>query len=110
MALHNDYGYSQVVPSGPLYRSVEFKGNEAIASFDYAEGLHSSDGKPLRTFEIAEYLGEYYPAEAEIIGNKIKLTAKEVKHPCFVRYAWQPFTDANLVNGSDMPASTFTNE
>lgn len=107
LALHNDYGYKHVVPSGPLYRSVEFKGNEAIVTFDYAEGLHAADGKPLRTFEIAEYLGEYHPAEAEIKGNQIRLTAKEVKHPRFVRYAWQPFTDANLVNRAGLPASTF---
>ena len=110
LALHNDYGYSSIVPSGPLFRSVEFKGKEALVSFDYAEGLHSSDGQPLRTFEIAEYEGEFHPAEATIVGNQIRLTSKEVKHPRFVRYGWQPFTTANLVNGANLPASTFRNE
>ena len=110
LALHNDYGFRHVVPSGPLFRSVEFKGSEAWVSFDYAEGLHASDGQPLRTFELAEYEGEFHPAQAEVVGNRIKLTSKEVSHPRFVRYGWQPYTTANLVNGADMPASTFRSE
>ncbi len=110
LALHNDYGYASVVPSGPLFRAVEYKGKEAWVSFDYADGLHGSDGQPLRTFEIAEYEGEFHPAEAEIVGNLIRLTSKEVKHPRYVRYAWQPFTTANLVNGANLPASTFRSE
>ena len=109
LALHNDYGFKSVTPSGPLFRAVEFKGNEAIISFDYADGLRSSDGQALRTFELAEYEGEFYPAQAKIVGEKVRLTAKGVKHPRFVRYAWKPFTRANLVNGAGLPASTFTN-
>lgn len=107
LALHNYYGFSHVVPSGPLFRSVEFRGSEAWINFDNADGLHSSDGQPLRTFEIAEYEGEFYPAEAEIVTNKIRLTSKFVKNPTIVRYGWQPFTTANLVNGAGLPASTF---
>lgn len=110
LALHNDYGYASVVPYGPLFRAVEYKGKEAWVSFDYADGLHASDGQLLRTFEIAEYEGEFHSAEAEIVGNQIRLTSKEVKHPRYVRYAWQPFTTANLVNGANLPASTFRSE
>ncbi|MDE5788208.1 MAG: sialate O-acetylesterase, partial [Bacteroidaceae bacterium] len=110
LALHNDYGYTDVVPSGPLFRSVEFKGSEAWVSFDYAEGLHTDDNLPLRTFEVAEHEGEFHPAKAEIVGNRVRLTSKDVKRPRFVRYGWQPFTQANLVNGAGLPASTFISE
>ena len=106
-ALHNDYGFASVVPSGPLFRSVEFKGDEAWLSFDYANGLRSSDGQPLRTFEVAEFEGEFHPADAQVVGSRIKLTSKAVKHPRLVRYGWQPFTRANLVNEAGLPASTF---
>ena len=109
-ALHNNYGFKSVVPSGPLFRSVEFKGNTATISFDYADGLRSSDGQPLRTFELAEHEGEFHPAQAEITGNKVRLTSKQVKRPRFVRYGWQPFTRANLVNAAGLPASTFRSE
>lgn len=30
-----------------------------------------------------------------------------IKEPQYVRYGWQPFTRANLVNGEGLPASTF---
>ncbi len=105
-ALNKSY-QKAVTPSGPLFHSVEFKDNAAYVSFNYAKDLHASDGKTLRTFEIAEVDGLYYPAETVVIGEKVKLSSVEVQHPKFVRYGWQPFTRANLVNGDGMPASTF---
>ncbi len=109
-ALHNDYGYKHVVPSGPLFRSATFSKGCAWVSFEYADGLHASDGKALRTFEVAEYEGEFHPASAEIVGKQVKVSSPKVKNPRYVRYGWQPFTDANLVNGANLPASTFRNE
>lgn len=109
-ALHNDYGFSHIVPSGPLFRSVSFREGSAWVQFRYAEGLHSSDGAPLRTFEVAEYDGEFFPAEAVVVGDEVRVSSPEVKHPRFVRYGWQPFTRANLVNGAGLPASTFRSE
>ena len=35
------------------------------------------------------------------------LTCPEVNHPKLVRYAWEPYTRANLYNGAGLPASTF---
>ena len=90
-----------------MFRNVEFRDGAADVSFDCAEGMHSSDGKPLRTFEVAETEDIYYPATAEVVGNQIKVYSKEVKNPLRVRYGWQPFTRANLVNGDGLPASTF---
>lgn len=108
-ALNKSYGFTSVVPSGPLYRSVEFKDRAAFLSFDYAEGLCSSDRKPLRTFEIAEFDGCFVPATAEILEDgQIKVYNDEIKNPRYVRYAWTPCPlDANLVNGAGLPASTF---
>lgn len=106
-ALNRTYGMQQVVPSGPLFQKVEYHKGAAYLTFDCGEGLHASDGKPLRTFEIAETEGVYYPATAEVVGNQIRVVSKEVKNPRHVRYGWQPFTRANLVNGAGLPASTF---
>ena len=110
IALNKTYGKSAIVPSGPLFRQVNFRKDTAYISFDYADGLRTSDGKTPRTFEIAEYPGLFYPAKAEIKGNEIKLTGREVKKPRFVRYGWQPYTRANLINAEGLPASTFTTE
>lgn len=106
-ALNQTYGQTNVVPSGPLFRSMELRDGAAYLSFDYAENMGSADRQPLRTFEVAETEGVYYPATAEVIGNQIKVYNKKVKQPHYVRYGWQPFTRANLVNGSGLPASTF---
>lgn len=109
-ALNRTYGCKQVVPSGPLFRSVEFRNGAAYLTFDYGEGMHSADGQPLRTFEVAEIDGLFEPAVAEVEGNKLKVYSRKIKHPRYVRYGWQPFTRANLVNEAGLPASTFRAE
>lgn len=106
-ALNRTYGMKAVVPSGPLFRSAEFRKGAAYVSFDFADGMSSSDGKALRTFEVAETEGLFYPAKAEIVGDRIKVYSDQVKHPRYVRYGRQPFTRANLVNAQGLPASTF---
>ena len=108
-ALNKTYGH-QVVPSGPLYKSVSFNGNVAYVSFDYAEGLKASEGSELLTFEIAGEDQVFYPAKAIVEGKQIKVWSNEVKEPKVVRYGWQPFTRANLVNGAGLPASTFRSD
>ena len=108
-ALNKTYGH-RVVPSGPLYKSVSFNKNVAMVSFDYAEGMKASEGKELRTFEIAGEDQVFYPAKAVVEGSKVKVWSDKVKEPKIVRYGWQPFTRANLVNGAGLPASTFRSD
>ena len=94
-ALNKTYGH-EILPSGPLYRSVIFKDSTAYVTFDYGKGMHSSDGDKLRTFEIAEHDGLFVPAEAQIIdGKTVKVWSGQIRNPTFVRYGWQPFTRAN---------------
>ncbi len=105
-ALSETYGYD-MVPSGPLYKSVTFDKSVATVSFDYVEGMKPSEGTELRTFEIAGEDRVFYPAKAVVEGNQVKVWSERVKEPKVVRYGWQPFTRANLVNGEGLPASTF---
>ena len=109
-ALNKTYGHD-VVPSGPLYKSVSFNKNIAYVSFDYAEGMKAAEeGTELRTFEVAGEDQIFYPAKAVIEGNQVKVWSDKVKLPKIVRYGWQPFTRANLVNGAGLPASTFRSD
>ena len=105
-ALNQTYGHG-VTPSGPIYNKVEREGNALVVSFAYSDGLRTSDGNSPRCFEIAGEEGMFYPAQAKIEGDQVRLTSPEVKLPRFVRYGWQPFTRANLVNSDGLPASTF---
>ena len=108
-ALGDTYG-KKVLPSGPLFRSATFNGKVATVTFDYAQGMHSADGKTLRGFELSDGNGIFYPATAEVIGEEVKVTSEEVSNPKAVRYGFSPVTDGNLVNEANLPASTFTSE
>lgn len=105
-ALAKTYG-QDITPSGPVFSSVTRQADALIVSFLYADGLQTSDGKAPSCFEIAEEDGLFQPATATIEGNTVRLTSPTIKH---VRYAWQPFTRANLVNADHLPASTFRGE
>ena len=108
-ALNKTY-LKDIVPSGPLFRGADVRGEKVYLSFDYGQGMRSSDGKSLRCFEVAEFEGIYYPATDEVVGEQVKVYSKEVRNPRYVRYGWQPFTRANLVNRAGLPASTFRAE
>lgn len=109
-ALNRVYNMKGVVPQGPTIKKAERVGpGTVIITFDYADGLTTSDGFSPRTFEMAQYKDLYSPAETvEILDdNRIKLVNSSIETPRFIRYAWQPVTRANLVNGAGLPASTF---
>ena len=108
VALHRTYGFADVVDSGPAIRRATLRDGAVYAEFDCAEGLHTSDGEPLRRFELAEYDGLFQPAEAVVCEDgTVRICSEAVTCPRFLRYGWQPYTDANMVNGEGLPASTF---
>jgi len=95
---------------GPVFVEAKSMGpHGATLCFEYttARGLTTSDGKAPCTFELADEFGIFHPAKATIKGTNVIVTSKEVKRPTAVRYGWQPFTRANLVNAYGLPASTF---
>jgi sialate O-acetylesterase len=51
-ALHQDYNYKNIVPSGPLPLKASFKKGRLVISFHYTDGLQTSDGKALRGFSV----------------------------------------------------------
>jgi len=107
LALHDTYGRADVVPCGPQpVRARAVEGGVAV-DFEVARGLRTSDGTAPCTFEVAEYEGLYFPARAAVEGHRIVLRSDSVRRPRFVRYGWQPFTRANVVNGAGLPLSTF---
>lgn len=104
-ALHHSYGYN-VVSEGPGILKVEAQGNIMVLNFDNAEGLRAN-GPRLIGFEVAGEDGLYYGADARVDGKEVIVMSERVVRPVSVRYGWQPFTRANLVNGAGLPCSTF---
>lgn len=106
-ALHNVYGRADIAASSPnpIAARADREGNVAI---DFDRTLATSDGKAPTTFEVADATMLFRPAKATILPEGKVLLERAVDRPRYVRYAWQPFTRANLISSTDsLPASTF---
>ena len=109
IALNRSYGMSEITPCGPMFKSVTFDKVAAYPTFEYDNGLQAADGGEIIGFELAGEDKIFYPATAKVVKGKLKVSSNEVKEPKYIRYGWQPYTNANLVNGDRLPASTFKN-
>lgn len=108
--------------SGPLLEKAELRGDEVALTFAHAEGLSArevdaaretwtaqapaGDGK-LKGFEIQPAGGRFLPAGGRMDGRTVFLSAKGLKPPLKVRYAWKYTPDGNLYNRAGLPASPF---
>jgi sialate O-acetylesterase len=107
-ALAKDYGRSDIVVSGPIYRAMTVENGKAMLSFDYVGGgLATSDDKPLTWFTIAGADGQFYPATAEIVGDRLAVSSPAVPAPTVVHFAWDEGARPNFVNKAGLPASPF---
>ena len=104
-ALHNIYGHD-VVSEGPSCIKARKVGALTYLYLKNGIGLQAKNGR-LIGFEVAGDDGVFHTATAEIEGESVLLRCDEVTEPTMVRYGWQPFTQANLVNGAQLPCSTF---
>jgi sialate O-acetylesterase len=106
LALHNDYGQNEIVPSGPLYKSQTIHSDYIDLSFEHiGSGLMAKND--LSGFEIATSDGQFAPAQAKIIGDQIRVSSKMIKNPKRVRYGWKNYFEATLFNLEGLPASSF---
>lgn len=110
-SLCHTYGH-HVVPSGPSYKGhILGDRGEVMLEYDYAEGVQAKQkGQSLIGFELAGADGIYYEAIAKIVDGKVCVSSPYVPITKAIRYGWQPFTRANLVNAAGLPASTFKEE
>jgi sialate O-acetylesterase len=103
------YGENKTVYSGPVYKSINVKGKEAILTFtNTGSGLAVKNGGELKCFEICGIDNKYYLAKAKIKNNTIIVWCDNVTKPVAVRYAWANNPEgANLYNKEGLPASPF---
>lgn len=106
--LSSIYGRENVAPSGPLVDRVEMKYDTAQVFYKpgTANGLKAAPGA-LDSFEAAGLDGVFYPVQAEIDGETVKLTSSEVSRIMFVRYNFNSNPDQGLTNQSNLPAIPF---
>ena len=108
LALNQTYGMGHIAQHGPTPVSAKAVQGKLVIEFSDAKELKTNDGSPLRGLEAGAPVG----ALQEIPGENIKFDGNRIIIEGFdtarrVRYAWKPYTDANLVNEEGLPASTF---
>ncbi|MCL6501951.1 MAG: sialate O-acetylesterase [Pirellulales bacterium] len=100
------YG-EDIVYSGPLYRSMERRGNRIVLSFDHVDGGLEARGGELKGFTICGEDRKFVNAYAEIKGDTIEVYSPEVPEPVAVRFGWANYPVVNLYNKAGLPASPF---
>lgn len=109
LALGNDYG-KQVECLAPAATGA-FLNSDGSVTVKFDSPLSTSDGKPVRGFTVCLTDGTEMKAGASASGeNQVILNIPPGCGPIVVRYAWEPFTDANLTGESGLPVSTFETE
>jgi sialate O-acetylesterase len=86
--------------SGPVFKSVIFKANQAVLDFEHlgAASGSSSSQSMISGFTIAGKDGKFVPALAYHRRNKVVVSAPGIRNPAAVRYNW-----------TENPSGTFTN-
>lgn len=101
--------HQKIAYSGPIYKSVTFKGDKAILVFDHAKTqlvklsrlllLRASSQSHFSGFTIAGQDGKFVPAVARLQDERLLVYAPGISNPTAVRYNW-----------SENPSGTFFTE
>ncbi len=121
LALHHDYGFKNLVPSGPTYQSHRVDGTTIRVSFANAQNglmLAEKDGPQpptptpdaaLSWIAIQAQEGSWHFADARIDGSELLVSSKDVAEPVAVRYAWTARPVGSLLYSKDgLPAGPFS--
>ena len=123
-ALNKTYGKTEVVVSGPLYKSIRTEGNQARLSFDFADGLKLGkkgghidfieDPAPtmvdvVKKFKLAGADGVWHDADSVAFdGGDVLVSSASVASPTAVRYAYEKNpTGAFIYNSANLPMVPF---
>jgi sialate O-acetylesterase len=112
LALNKTYGKTRV-DSGPVFKSMEVKGDKVIVTFaNTGGGLAARDPYGyLKGFEIAGADKQFRYAKAFVEGNTVVVYQDGVTAPVAVRFGWaDDASDTNLYNVEGFPAVPFRSD
>jgi sialate O-acetylesterase len=110
IALNKDYGFKNINYTGPQVASLKISGKKVKITYtkqSVAGGLTTSDGKPPRLFFVAGDNHVFYPADAEIKGDRVTLKSDSVFKPVAVRYAFTNTAVTKFMNAAGLPAEPY---
>lgn len=119
-ALAKDYGRTDLVYSGPVFKDMRVEGDTIRVFFDgvgsgltvatkkgYAAAVEEPSGR-LQRFAVAGQDRRWVWAQAVIDGKTVVVSSPEVRQPVAVRYAYSINPEGcNLYNKDGLPASPF---
>ena len=110
-ALKNQYKKEGVVGSAPRFQSATREGSKAVVSFSgILNGLTTSDGQAPSWFELSSDGATFVPAQAELKGNTVLVSAEAIPEPKFVRMGWLDIAIPNLKDKDAWPVFAFPSQ
>ena len=130
-ALAKQYG-KDVAFTGPIYKDYEVEGDEVMVSFErdslfgglmvgskgmakdrkepgaFVEPAKPSPDEKLNHFRLCGSDGVWHAAQAEILGDAVRVSSEQVPQPIGVQYAYSAVPEnSNLYNMAGLPATPF---
>jgi sialate O-acetylesterase len=110
-ALKNQYQKEGVVASAPRFQSASREGSKVVVSFSgILNGLTTADGLAPSWFELSSDGAAFVPAQAEIQGNTVLVSAESIPEPKFVRMGWRNIAVPNLKDKDAWPVFAFPSQ
>ncbi|MCK5941810.1 MAG: exo-alpha-sialidase [Planctomycetes bacterium] len=97
-------------PAAPRYRGHEADGATVRVDVTTAAPLRTRDHEPARGFEVAGEDRVFHPAQATLDGTSAFVSARAVRAPVAVRYAYEDDPDANVIGIGDLPLAPFRSD
>ena len=103
----------EVVYSGPIYESMRREDGALFLTFTHTDGglvyagREHAETADSTGFAVADEGGEYRWAEAQVVGDELRVWSDHVDEPISVRYGWSTNPPSTLTNGAGLPASPF---
>jgi sialate O-acetylesterase len=106
-AFAKDYGFKDIIYSGPLYKNIKIENDKARIYFNCTGSGLMTKGDSIKGFAIAGADKKFVWAIAKIDGDMVLVWSEQVKNPATVRYGWSDWSNGNLYNKEELPALPF---
>jgi sialate O-acetylesterase len=109
-AMHDTYGRTDLVWSGPRFASMAVEGSSAVIGFETFGSTLAVRNKYgyVEGFAVAGADRVFHWAQARVTADgKVVVSSDKVTRPVAVRYAWSNNPEANLFNAEGIPAAPF---
>ena len=109
LALHHDYGMTDLVKQGPTYSDLEVKDGKCMVRFETSSSqLITRYRQPLTGFAICGSDRNWVWGNAKIVGkDTVEVSHPDISEPVAVRYNWADNPQGNLYNALYLPAYPF---